>query len=142
MAPHSWPARVYYQHTDAGGVVYHGAYIDFMEAARSEMMRAMGFNLAEWGRAGILFAVHRLDITYRKPGRLGDELRILTRCVEVSGARLVLEQSVVRDGTTLAFAIVTLVCISAADFRAAPIPNDVKAVFEGDKASSGPGLGT
>src|SRR4051812_47632457 len=98
----SWPVRVYYQHTDAGGVVYHGDYLDFMEAARAEMLRAMGFEIGDLARGErVAFTVHTLQITYHKPARLGETLEVTVRCVRVGGARLELEQGVRRGGEVL-----------------------------------------
>ncbi len=127
----SWPQRVYYQHTDAGGVVFHGDYLNFMEAARAEMLRAMGFNVGELARRdGVVFVVHKLQITYLKPARLGDSLRVNVKCLRIGGVRLVLEQLMVRDAETLASAEVTLACVHAGDQRPIAIPKVIKAAFE------------
>ena len=127
----SWPQRVYYQHTDAGGVVFHGDYLNFMEAARAELLRSMGFNVGELARTqGVVFVVHKLQITYLKPARLGDALETTVRCLRVGGVRLVLEQAVVRDGETLASAQVTLACVHAADQRPLAIPKVIKDAFQ------------
>jgi acyl-CoA thioester hydrolase len=127
----SWPVRVYYQHTDAGGVVFHGQYLNFMEAARAEMLRALGFEVGELARRdGVLFVVHKLQITYHKPARLGDGLDVTARCMKVGGARLQLAQSVNRDAEMLASAEVTLACVDAAHHRPVPLPRVVKDALE------------
>ncbi len=127
----SWPQRVYYQHTDAGGVVFHGDYLNFMEAARAELLRSMGFNVGELARKeGIVFVVHKLEITYLRPARLGDALETTVKCLRMGGVRLVLEQAVLRDGKTLVSALVTLACVHAGDQRPIAIPKVIKDAFE------------
>jgi len=130
----SWPARVYYQHTDAGGVVFHADYLNFMEAARAEMLRAMGFDVGELARRdGIVFVVHRLEVAYHKPARLGDSVAITVKCLKIGGARLVLEQMVKRAEQTLVSAQVTLACVHAHEQRPVPIPKVIKDAFERGK---------
>ena len=69
----SWPLRVYYQHTDAGGVVFHANYLSFMECARTELLQSQGFDLGELARRDrILFVVHSAQIAYHKPALLND----------------------------------------------------------------------
>ena len=123
---HSCPIRIYYQHTDAGGVVYHGAYLDFMEAGRSEWLRTLGFDVAAMAQAGLVFVVHSLAIRYRKPGHLGDELQVCTACTSTSGARLALDQKIFRGDLLLAEAQVTLVCVTSTGFRPTPVPDAMK----------------
>jgi len=135
----SWPARVYYQHTDAGGVVFHGDYLNFMEAARAEMLRAMGFDVGELARRDrIVFVVHSLQVSYHRPARLGDALEVTVKCLKVGGARLVLEQAVKRGGQTLVSAQLTLACVHALEQRPLPIPKVIKDAFErGTPAAAG-----
>jgi acyl-CoA thioester hydrolase len=123
---HTFAVRVYYQHTDAGGVVYHGTYLDFMEAGRTEMLRSLGFDVAALAQAGLVFVVHSLNIKYRKPGHLGDDLQVRTCCSSVAGARLVLDQDILRGDQLIAEAQVTLVCVSSTGFRPTPMPDAMK----------------
>jgi acyl-CoA thioester hydrolase len=126
----TWSTRIYYQHTDAGGVVFHGAYLNFMEAGRTEMMRSLGFDVADMvRREGLVFVVHRLNLVYRSPARLGDVVEVSTVCRGISGARLQLEQVVRRDDQELVTAEITLVCVNAADFRPTAVPGVIKAAF-------------
>lgn len=126
----TWSTRVYYQHTDAGGVVFHGAYLNFMEAGRTEMMRSLGFDVADMvRREGLVFVVHRLNLVYRSPARLGDVVEVTTACRDISGARLQLEQNVRREARELVAAEVTLVCVNAGDFRPVAVPDVIKAAF-------------
>ena len=77
MSTFVWPARVYYEDTDAGGVVYYANYLKFLERARTEWLRALGFDQRDLMRdAGILFAVRHVEIDYLLPARFDDELRI------------------------------------------------------------------
>ena len=79
MSPFRWASRVYWEDTDAGGIVYYGNYLRFLERARTEWLRSLGFSQAKLAEApGVLFAVVSLNIDYRRPARLDDEL--LTTC--------------------------------------------------------------
>ena len=72
----SWPIRVYYQHTDAGGMVFHANYFSFMECSRTELLQSQGFDLGELARRDrVLFVVHSAQIAYHKPALLNDALR-------------------------------------------------------------------
>src|SRR6188472_3373896 len=98
-AAHTHPVRVYYEDTDASGIVYHANYLKFAERGRTEMMRALGF--AHSGIAaetGIVFTVRQVSIDFRLPARLDDLLSVETRIVEIGGARLLLDQRICRDG--------------------------------------------
>jgi acyl-CoA thioester hydrolase len=124
----SWPVRVYYQHTDAGGVVFHGKYLDFLEAARSEMLQALGFDLGEMMRRDrVIFVVHTQQITYHKPALLNDLLAVSARTVQVRRARLVMEQKVRRDGEILASAGLTLASVQADTGQPIAVPRALAA---------------
>jgi acyl-CoA thioester hydrolase len=119
----SHPVRVYWEDTDAGGVVYHAQYLAFLERARSEWMRALGRG-QELLRVehDLVFAVRAMRIDFRAPARLDDLLEVgvvLARCRRAS---LVLAQAVRRDGELLLEAEVRLAALGAADFRPRPIP--------------------
>jgi acyl-CoA thioester hydrolase len=108
-----WKVRVYYHHTDAGGVVYHGTYLDFMEAARIELLHALGFDLRDLATtANALFMVYGLAVDYHKPARLNDELTVTATIVRTGGVRLEFEQRVLRDGDLLVSAKVKAVCVN------------------------------
>jgi acyl-CoA thioester hydrolase len=130
----SWPVRVYYQHTDAGGMVFHGRYLDFMEAARTEMMQALGFDLGELARGErVIFVVHTLQITYHKPALLNDLLSVTARTVKVRRARLVMEQTVRRGEETLVSAEVTLACLHGDSHRPIPVPRSLATKLQQQK---------
>ena len=88
---HVFPVRIYYEDTDAGGIVYHAAYLRFAERARTELLRELGFS-----NRSIAFAVVDCTIRYRRPARLDDALEVRTRPAGVSGATLSLAQSIWR----------------------------------------------
>jgi acyl-CoA thioester hydrolase len=97
VEPHRLQLRVYYEDTDAGGIVYHAAYLRFAERARTEMLRAAGFDHVSLRSAeGVLFAVRRLSALYLSPARLDDLLTVETWTRQVGGARLSLSQDVLR----------------------------------------------
>jgi acyl-CoA thioester hydrolase len=96
-ARHLFPVRIYYEDTDAGGIVYHAAYLRFAERARTEMMRLAGIGHAELAaRHGVTLAVHRCSIEYHRPARLDDALVVASRIVAATGATITIEQQVLR----------------------------------------------
>ena len=124
--PFRWPVRVYYEDTDAGGVVYYASYLRFLERARTEWLASLGFNLAALAREHrASFVVHRLEIEYRRPARLGDALDVTLALLERGRTRLELAQDVVRDGALLAPARVTLACLDPVTWRPTRIPAPV-----------------
>jgi acyl-CoA thioester hydrolase len=111
---HRFPIRIYYEDTDAAGIVYYANYLKFIERARTEMMRLYG---VEHERArqsgGTAFIVRRCEIEYVAPARLDDELVVETRIKELGGASILLGQDVLRDAATLVRATVLVACIGA-----------------------------
>jgi acyl-CoA thioester hydrolase len=100
---HVYPVRVYYEDTDAAGIVYHANYLRFAERARTEMMRAHGIESSKLMQsAGLNFAVSRLSIDYLRPARLDDALEVHTRVIDVGRASLTAEQIVKGHGADLA----------------------------------------
>ncbi len=111
-AVHRHPVRVYYEDTDAAGIVYYANYLKFAERARTEWLRDLGYDhrtLAE--RHGVRFAVRACRIDYRRPARLDDLLQVETRVRALTGARLVLDQTVLRDGEPLCAMEIVLVAL-------------------------------
>jgi acyl-CoA thioester hydrolase len=115
--------RVYYEDTDAAGVVYYANYLKFMERARTEWLAAIGFPLAAFERAyGVVFVVHRCEIDFRQPARLNDALTVSVEVLDRGASRLVARQEVLRDDVLLTEARVTLACVDAARFRPVRMP--------------------
>jgi len=126
-----FPVRVYYEDTDAAGVVYYANYLRFMERARTEWLSALGFDLALVEREhGVVFVVHRVEIDFRGPAQLSDRLDVTLTLRELGRARLVADQAVLRDGQTLTDARVTLACLAPGTWRPARIPARVQQRME------------
>jgi acyl-CoA thioester hydrolase len=122
--------RVYYEDTDAAGIVYYANYLRFAERARTEMMRALGVEHSELrAAAGIVFAVRRCSADYLAPARLDDRLEVVTRITDLRGASLGLEQTVRRDAADLVRMHLKLACMTVAG-RPARIPGTLRAELE------------
>ena len=123
MPPHILALRVYYQDTDAGGIVYHANYLAFAERGRAEALRALGAPHGEMVRqSGVQFVVRRVEVTYQRPARLDEVIRIETRIGHVGGASVTLRQNFWRDSESLAVLEVGLGCVRVSDGHAARIP--------------------
>ena len=122
-----FPVRVYWEDTDAGGVVYHAQYLAFMERARSEWMRALGFGQEALREANLCFVVRSMSIDFRQPARLDDGLSVSVRLAQCRGASLVIAQEVRRGEELLVGAEVRVAAVSADRFRPVPIPEAVLA---------------
>ena len=119
-----WPVRVYYEDTDAGGVVYHANYIRFMERARTEFLRHLGFELNVLERdQRLIFAVRDLSVDFRRPARLNDLLGVSVDFEAVRAASLLFVQRISRDGALLCEARVRVAALSADSFRPMAIPD-------------------
>ena len=127
-----WPIRVYYEDTDSGGVVYYANYLKFMERARTEWLRSLGFeqdNLRD--QEGALFAVSRVSLDLRRPARFNDALRVSVRVKQRRRASLTLEQEIKgeSDDGLLCCGEVKVVCVDAERFRPRAIPKSILAVI-------------
>ena len=119
----SWPVRVYFQDTDAGGVVYHAAYVNFMERARTEWLRTFGYsNAGLMKELGVVFVVRSMKLDYLKPALLDDLLTVTARIKEVGRSRVTLLQSVLRVKEVLTEGEVHLVCVNVQTFRPVSVP--------------------
>jgi len=127
---HSFSLRVYYEDTDLAGIVYYANYLKFIERARSEWVRSLGIDQTRLKTdQGIVFAVRRIEADYLRPARFDDDLTVVTRMHGASGARIVLEQDVLRAGERLFSAVVTLVCLTDTG-QPARIPADIRRRME------------
>jgi acyl-CoA thioester hydrolase len=130
--PFSWPLRVYYQHTDAGGVVFHANYFSFMECSRTELLQSQGFDLGELARRDrVLFVVHSAQIAYHKPALLNDLLTVTAEVKHVGRVRLEFDQAVMRGEEVLASARLSLACVSAKSYRPVAVPEAIRKKLEG-----------
>ncbi len=128
---HTLPLRVYWEDTDAAGIVYYANYLKFIERGRSDMLRLAGID--QWAmkeRSGANFAVRRCEVDYLIPAKLDDELEIETRIERLRGASLVMRQTVRRDGADLAQALVRIACLNA-DGRPIRLPAEIGSAFAG-----------
>ena len=124
-AEHIYPVRVYYEDTDAGGVVYYSNYLRFAERARTELLRDFGVDHKSLlANDGLMFAVRRCEAEYVLPAYLDDSLTVRTRCIQFKAASFWLEQIVERAGETLVEMKVRLVCLTPIG-RPARIPDGV-----------------
>ena len=127
-AEFSWNARVYWEDTDGGGVVYYANYLKFMERARTEWLRALGHSQAELAEQfGFVFAVVEVKVNYRRPARLDDELTITCQPVPEGRASIRFKQRVRRGDHILADGEVRVACVDAKTFRPRALPDFIKA---------------
>ncbi len=120
----SLPVRVYFQDTDAGGVVYHGSYVNFLERARTEWLRDVcGFsNGALMKEFGAVFVVREMKVEYLKPALLDDMLAVTAEVATIGRSSVKLVQTVQRGAEVLTQAEVHLVCVSLANFKPISVP--------------------
>jgi acyl-CoA thioester hydrolase len=129
VSVHRFPVRVYYEDTDAAGIVYYANYLKFTERARSEWLREIGGDEAKALKAnGLLFVVRRCEIDYLQPARLDELLEVATRVVGFAGATLDLEQTVRRGDADLVVLKVTLACLNSTG-RPARLPAALRAAL-------------
>ncbi|MCB1760528.1 MAG: tol-pal system-associated acyl-CoA thioesterase [Gammaproteobacteria bacterium] len=124
----SWPVRVYYEDTDSGGVVYYANYLKFMERARSEWLRALGFEQdVLWQQQGIVFAVRRAEVDFRSPARFNDALTVVSRVAELRRASLTFHQEILRteEGRLLVSGEIQVVCVDRKRFRPVAFPENI-----------------
>ncbi len=131
----SWTVRVYYEDTDSGGVVYYANYLKFMERARTEFLRSLGFQQDQLQQElGIIFAVHSANIQYIKPAKFNDELNVITSITTLGNASILFKQTVYpvspfHDDATeavLADADIKIACLKAETFKPKSIPALIK----------------
>ena len=123
----SWPTRVYWEDTDAGGVVYHAQYLAFLERARTEWLRHLGKGQERLrSEHDLVFVVRAMRIDFRAPARLDDLLEASVSVREVRKASLVFAQAIHRGGVRLVDAEVRVAALRASDFRPRPIPQSLQ----------------
>ena len=124
-----WPVRVYYEDTDSGGVVYYANYLKFMERARTEWLRHLGFEQDELiQNDGVIFAVRSLQVDYLLPARFNDELQVSVKLVEQGRASLTIEQKITRvaDSSLLCQGKIKIVSLRPDSFKPCAIPEQIK----------------
>lgn len=126
-----FPLRVYYEDTDAGGVVYHSQYLNFMERARTEWLRSLGFaqtDLREQDQ--ILFVVHSMQLQFKKPARFDDALQVSSSLLALGRGSFTCQQKILRDELVLLEAQVKIACVQADSFKPTGIPARIKIALE------------
>ncbi|MEN9784354.1 MAG: hypothetical protein RJA24_1697 [Pseudomonadota bacterium] len=125
--PFLWPVRVYYEDTDAGGVVYYANYLRFMERARTEWLRTLGIEQSVMAAEHrVLFVVRAVNIDYLRPSRFDDSLQVTVEVVNVGGSRISFLQRVLRGDEEIVRADVDVVCVNTDTFRPARVPREMR----------------
>ena len=126
----TFPVRVYYEDTDAGGVVYHARYLHFYERARTEFLRTLNFSQqALLNEHQLAFVVKSMQIDYNFPAKLDDLLDVITQVTEVKGATILFSQCLKRADTVLSTATVKVACVDLGKMKPAALPTEIKAAF-------------
>ncbi len=125
-----WPIRVYYEDSDAGGVVYHSNYLNFMERARTEWLRHLGFEQPQLrAMLGVIIVVHSMHIAFRAPAYFNDMLQIVCNISKIGRGSLEMQQTITRGDTVLIEASVKLAFVDADSFKPVAIPVDIKSAM-------------
>ncbi|MCX4171184.1 MULTISPECIES: tol-pal system-associated acyl-CoA thioesterase [Paraburkholderia] len=132
----TWPIRVYYEDTDAGGIVFYANYLKFFERARTEWLRACGVDQNRLaGESGAIFVVRSTAVDYRAPARLDDVVKVVSRIERLGRASVDFAQEAWRDGTLLATGSIRVGCVERVALRPVAIPPPVLAALR-----RGPGV--
>ncbi len=124
MTPFTWPVRIYYEDTDAGGVVFYANYLKFFERARTEMLRAMGHEQdALLAKEGIIFVVRSVTVDYLQPARFNDLLNVSAEITLAKKASLTFTQRITREDIILCSSLIRIACLDASTLRPKAIPD-------------------
>jgi acyl-CoA thioester hydrolase len=128
---YSFPVRVYFENTDAGGVVYHSEYLKFLERARTEWLRHLGFDHQALARNHrVVFIVTSLAIDFARPARLDDHVAVSVRLESLGKVRCVFAQEIRRDDEVLVKAKVSVACVTGENFKPVEIPEPLRKKME------------
>lgn len=127
----NWQVRVYYEDTDSGGVVYHSNYLNFMERARTEWLRHLGFEQT-YLKDGlkVIFVVHSMQIAFKKPAKFNDLLTVSSELASVGHGSLNFSQLITVNQQNLVEAQVKVACVDAITFKPTAIPQQLKSKME------------
>lgn len=118
-----WQIRVYYEDTDAGGVVYHTNYIKFMERARTEWLRHLGVEQDELrDKAGVIFAVRSVQVDYFSPGKFNDELLVSSEVIKKGKASIIIRQEIIKNSEVLCKGVIKVASLDDKSFRPKAMP--------------------
>jgi len=130
-----FPIRVYYEDTDAGGIVYHANYLKFAERGRTEYLRTLGYDHQKVkAEHNLILVVRHAAIDFRAPARLDDRLEVRTELEQIGNTSIDLKQDVYRDKTLLAGLKITIVAVTA-DGRAQRLPPQLRQIFGSQKVT-------
>ena len=143
VTPFTHRCRVYFEDTDAGGIVYYVNYLKFMERARTECLRELGYYQSALAAEGLLFVVHTAQARYHAPAKLDDELLVSAQVVELNRASLSFAQQVrlAKDGTLLCEGQFMVACVRADNLKPRAIPQAMRAAFAGHSGLGGAATG-
>ncbi len=131
MTQHNLDIRVYYEDTDAGGVVYHANYLNFAERARTEWLRSLGHQNSDLSKEfGIIFVVKHVDIEYIRPAVLDDELQMRTHIKTMKNSSFTMQQSLYRGDEMLADMHVAVVCVDTNTIKPVRLPDILRSEFK------------
>ena len=136
---HSCSFRIYYEDTDAGGIVYYANYLKFAERARTEYLRSHGLlnsTMLDEDKLGIV--VRHVEMDLKSPARLDDLVDVTTQVIELKRASFSMEQTISKNGLTLVTIIVKLACINIDSGRATALPNALKEILNNDNTTTQP----
>jgi acyl-CoA thioester hydrolase len=131
---HLWPIRVYYEDTDAAGVVYHSNYLKYMERARTEWLRSAGFSQPVLAKdLGVVFVVSSMSVNFKAPAKFDDQLAVKSQIQESSGTRFQFGQTIINsDDKLICSAEINIVCVDASTFKPKRIPELIRAKLSHD----------
>ncbi len=127
--------KIYYEDTDAGGIVYYANYLKYLERARTEFLLEKGIDVAEYHKKGYLFAVIHVDVNYKRPARLGEIIDVTTEVTELTNVTINLKHQIFRDDTLLVEAYVKVACLDK-DGKPRRIPESFKNTINGGSYGS------
>ena len=131
MKTHSTSFRVYYEDTDAGGIVYHSNFLKFAERARCEMLRSFDLECSSiTEKLGLLFVLKHADIEYIKPAKLDDLLKVKTTVASMRNTSFQMRQIVHKDNAEICSMLITLVCVDAKSIKPVRLPDILREKFE------------
>lgn len=128
---HKTDIRVYYEDTDAGGIVYHANFLNFCERARCEMLRDFGYEASKIEKdLGLMFVIKHADIEYILPGKLDDALTVSTTVADMKNTSFKMTHLIEKNGSTLCKVLITAVCVNADTIKPERLPDILRAKFE------------
>lgn len=135
FAEFSFPLRVYIEDTDAGGIVYYVNYLKFMERARTEWLRSIGFQHYLVSQEPVFFVVRRAEVDYRQPARLDDELQACAQVVRLGRASLHFRQRILRNGVVLADGQIEVACVDRDTLKPRALPSTLSVLLKSETGS-------